>query len=74
MIWLFLEDPEIELTNNFAESQIKHFAKYRKNSLCTWLDIGDRFLWRVKSLYASSKLQTSYFLAATGSTDSFKKG
>ena len=29
MMWLFLENPEIEPTNNFAERQIKHFVKYR---------------------------------------------
>ncbi len=57
MMWRFLEDPEIEPTNNFAERQIKHFVKYRKNSLFTWSDRGDRFLERIKSLYASAKLQ-----------------
>ncbi len=35
MMWLFVDDPEIEPTNNFAERQIKHFVKYRKNSLFT---------------------------------------
>ncbi|WP_341789949.1 IS66 family transposase [Rickettsia endosymbiont of Polydrusus tereticollis] len=57
MIWLFLYDPQIELTNNLAERQIKHFVKYRKNSFFTWSLRGDRFLERIKSLYATSKLQ-----------------
>jgi len=57
MMWLFVENEQIEPTNNFAERQIKHHVKYRKNSFFTWSDRGDRFLERVKSLYASSKLQ-----------------
>lgn len=57
MIWLFVDDAEIEPTNNLAERQIKHHVKYRKNSYFTWSERGDRFLERIKSLYASSKLQ-----------------
>lgn len=57
MIWLFLYDSQIELTNNFAERQIKHFVKYRKNSFFTWSSRGDRFLERIKSFYATTKLQ-----------------
>ncbi len=57
MMWLFIDDAEIELTNNLAERQIKHHVKYRKNSYFTWSERGDRFLERIKSLYASSKLQ-----------------
>jgi transposase len=40
MMWLFVKDTEIEPTNNFAERQIKHHVKYRKNSLFTWSDQG----------------------------------
>jgi hypothetical protein len=40
MMWLFVKDTEIEPTNNFAERQIKHHVKYRKNSLFTWSDRG----------------------------------
>ena len=57
MIWLFLHDPQIEPTNNLAERQIKHFVKYRKNSYFTWSQRGDRFLERIKSLYATARLQ-----------------
>jgi len=57
MMWRFVDDPEIEPTNNLAERQIKHHVKYRKNSLFTWSDRGDRFIERAKSIYASAKLQ-----------------
>jgi len=57
MMWLFAADPQIEPTNNFAERQIKHHVKYRKNSLFTWSDRGDRFIERTKSLFATAKLQ-----------------
>jgi transposase len=57
MMWLFTRDDEIEPTNNFAERQIKHHVKYRKNSFFTWSERGDRFLERIKSLYATAKLQ-----------------
>ena len=59
MIWLFLDDSQIELTNNLAERQIKHFVKYRKNSFFTWSLRGDRFLERIKSFYATAKLQNT---------------
>jgi hypothetical protein len=36
-----VKDTEIEPTNNFAERQIKHHVKYRKNSLFTWSDLCD---------------------------------
>jgi transposase len=57
MMWLFVRKEGIDCTNNFAERQIKHFVKYRKNSYFTWSDRGDRFIERMKSIYASSKLQ-----------------
>lgn len=57
MIWLFLHDSQIELTNNLAERQIKHFVKYRKNSFFTWSLRGDRYLERIKSFYTTAKLQ-----------------
>ena len=57
MMWLFLDHEQIEPTNNFAERQIKHHVKYRKNSLFTWSDRGQRFIERMKSIYATAKLQ-----------------
>ena len=56
-MWLFIENEDIEPTNNFAERQIKHHVKYRKNSHHTWSDRGDRFIERIKSIYATAKLQ-----------------
>ena len=57
MMWRFTEDLSIPPTNNFAERQIKHHVKYRKNSLFTWSDRGDRFLERIKTIYATAKLR-----------------
>jgi transposase len=57
MMWLFVDNDEIPPTNNFAERQIKHHVKYRKNSYHTWSDRGDRFLERIKSIYATAKLR-----------------
>ncbi len=57
MMWLFVSDSRVEPTNNFAERQIKHIVKYRKNSLFTWSNRGRRFIERVKSIFATSKLQ-----------------
>ena len=56
MMWLFVSDEQIEPTNNFAERQIKHHVKYRKNSFFTWSDRGDRFVERTKSLFATARL------------------
>ena len=56
MMWLFVHDKQIEPTNNFAERQIKNFVKYRKNSFFTWSNRGERFLERVKSIFATAKL------------------
>ncbi len=39
-MWLFVDDGQIEPTNNFAERQIKHHVKYRKNSFFTCSDRG----------------------------------
>lgn len=57
MMWLFVSNSEIEPTNNFAERQIKHHVKYRKNSLFTWSSRGQRFIERTKSIFATAKLQ-----------------
>jgi transposase len=55
-MWHFIDDDEIPPTNNFAERQIKHYVKYRKNSYFSWSDRGDRFQERIKSIYATAKL------------------
>ena len=60
MMWLFVENSKIEPTNNFAERQIKHYVKYRKNSLFTWSHRGQRFLERTKSILATAKLHNIY--------------
>jgi transposase len=57
MMWHFTMDTEIEPTNNFAERQIKHYVKYRKNSLFTWSQRGDQFVERIKSVFATAKLR-----------------
>ena len=51
-MWRFLEDPaRLPLTNNLAERQLRHYVVYRKKSLFTWSDRGDRYVERLTSLY-----------------------
>jgi transposase len=57
MMWRFVDDEDIEPTNNFAERQIKHYVKYRKNSFFTWSNRGQRFIERCKSIFATATLQ-----------------
>ena len=59
MMWLFTTNLNIPPTNNDAERQIKYYVKYRKNSFFTWSERGDRFVERIKSIYATAKLQNS---------------
>lgn len=57
MMWRFVENPEVELTNNLAERQIRKYVIYRKKSLFTWSQRGNEFIERIFSLYLSCRLQ-----------------
>jgi transposase len=49
-LWNFLDDPNLEPTNNLAERSIRSFVIKRKISFGTWSDDGDRFLERLMSV------------------------
>ena len=57
MMWRFVEVPEVELTNNLAERQIRKYVVYRKKSLFTWSQKGNEFMERILSLFLTCRLQ-----------------
>ncbi len=57
MMWRFIDHPEIELTNNLAERQIRKYVVYRKKSLFTWSQRGNEFVERIMSLFLTCRLQ-----------------
>jgi len=57
MMWRFVDNREIELTNNLAERQIRKYVVYRKKSLFTWSQRGNEFIERILSLFLTCRLQ-----------------
>jgi len=56
MMWRFVKDKAIEMTNNLAERQLRKYVIYRKKLLFTWSEWGNEFVERIQSLYLSSRL------------------
>lgn len=57
MMWRFVDNREIEPTNNLAERQIRKYVVYRKKSLFTWSQRGNEFIERIFSLFLTARLQ-----------------
>ena len=57
MMWRFVNNREIEPTNNLAERQIRKYVVYRKKSLFTWSQRGNEFIEQVLSLFLTCRLQ-----------------
>ena len=57
MMWRFVDNREIESTNNLAERQIRKYVVYRKKSLFTWSQRGNEFIERILSLFLTCRLQ-----------------
>ncbi len=57
MMWRFVDNREIEPTNNLAERQIRKYVVYRKKSLFTWSQRGNEFIERILSLFLTCRLQ-----------------
>ena len=57
MMWRFVDNRDIEPTNNLAERQIRKYVIYRKKSLFTWSQRGNEFIERVLSLFLTCRLQ-----------------
>ncbi len=51
MMWRFVENSEIDLTNNLAERQIRKYVIYRKKSFFTWSQRVNEFMERILSLF-----------------------
>jgi transposase len=59
MLWLFVKNRSIEMTNNLAERQLRKYVLYRKKLLFTWSKWGNEFVERILSLYLSARLSKS---------------
>ena len=57
MMWRFVDNAQIEPTNNLAERQIRKYVVYRKKSLFTWSQRGNEFIERIFSLFLTCRLQ-----------------
>ena len=57
MMWRFVDQKNVEMTNNLAERQLRKFVIYRKKLLFTWSNWGMLFVERVLSLFLSAKLR-----------------
>ena len=57
MMWRFVENSEIDLTNNLAERQIRKYVIYRKKSFFTWSQRGNEFMERTLSLFLTCRLR-----------------
>jgi transposase len=59
MMWRFVKDKTVEMTNNLAERQLRKYVIYRKKLLFTWSNWGNEFVERIQSLYLSCRLSQS---------------
>lgn len=55
MMWRFLDNDALEITNNLAERQIRKYVIYRKKNLFTWSERGNQFIERMLSLFMTCK-------------------
>ncbi|MFP4475778.1 MAG: IS66 family transposase [Desulfatibacillaceae bacterium] len=56
-LWLFLSEPGVEPTNNVAERALRYPVTYRKRSLGTQSEKGDRWVVRIFSLRPACRLR-----------------
>jgi len=56
-LWTFVEHEAVEPTNNRAERLIRNAVLWRKRSLGTWSERGDRYLERLLTVMVSLRLQ-----------------
>jgi len=57
MMWLFVKEKGIAMTNNLAERQLGKYVIYRKKLLFTWSEWGNQYVERMLSLYLSYRLR-----------------
>lgn len=58
-LWNFTEHPDAEATNNRCERAIRHAVLWRKTSLGTQTDAGDRFVERILSIRETCRLNAT---------------
>jgi transposase len=56
-LWTFVDVPDLEPTNNFAERCLRHAVMYRKTSFGTQSGEGSRFVERILTTVTTLKLQ-----------------
>jgi transposase len=56
MLWRFVKDKAIDMTNNLAERQLGKYVTYGKKLLFTWSTWGNEFVERMLSLYLTCRL------------------
>jgi transposase len=56
-LWTFVDVPDLEPTNNFAERCLRHAVMYRKTSFGTQSSEGSRFVERILTAVTTLKLQ-----------------
>jgi transposase len=56
-LWTFVDVPDLEPTNNFAERCLRHAVMYRKTSFGTQSPAGSRFVERILTAVTTLKLQ-----------------
>ncbi|HUA50078.1 MAG TPA: IS66 family transposase [Solirubrobacteraceae bacterium] len=56
MLWNFTEHPDAEATNNRCERAVRHAVLWRKTSLGTQSEAGDRFVERILSIRETCQL------------------
>jgi transposase len=56
-LWTFVDVPDLEPTNNFAERCLRHGVMYRKTSFGTQSGEGSRFVERILTTVTTLKLQ-----------------
>ncbi|GGB55254.1 IS66 family transposase ISH10B [Oceanisphaera marina] len=55
MLWTFLEDDQVALTNNEAERALRGYVLWRKGSYGVWSQRGEQFRQRILSLVETAK-------------------
>jgi transposase len=54
MMWRFVDQEDVDMTNNLAERQLRKFVIYGKKLLFTWPNWGMLFVERMLNLFLSS--------------------
>jgi transposase len=62
-LWTFVDNPEVEPTNNHAERELRKFVLWRKSSFGTQSERGNRFAERIMTVAHTARKQNKPVLA-----------